>query len=123
MVGPVMRDKSGSDSSWYSGVDLEWRTTPPPMSSSNGSSRKRTWEERAATPVQELGYSTAWAGNGVDMSVTPDFGPPTEFSSNGSSITMPAEDEVEEIPRTKMQTGCIPCLYVEVRTSDVWKRL
>lgn len=111
MIGPEMRDKSGSESSWYTGVDLEWRTTPPPASTSNGNGRKRTWEERATTPIQEhVVDPTAWSNSTLDLSVTPDFGAPSAFSSNGSSMTMAAEDDVEEIPRTKMQTGCIPCL-------------
>lgn len=111
-----MREESGSDGSWYTGVDLEWRTTPPPPtsgsngSSSNGNSRKRTWDERASTPVQEVVDPAVWTNNGLDLSVTPEFGAPTGFSSNGSSVTLAAEDDVEEIPRTKMQTGCIPCL-------------
>lgn len=110
MIGPAMRDKSELDNSWYSGVDLEWRMTPPPTCGSNGTSRKRTWEQRAATPVQELGESTSWTNNGLSLSVTPEFGVPAAFSSNRSSVTMAAEDDVEEVPRTKMQTGCIPCL-------------
>ncbi|CZT14528.1 uncharacterized protein RCC_00505 [Ramularia collo-cygni] len=116
MIGREMSDKNGgSESSWYTGIDLEWRTTPPPTSSSNGSSRKRTWEERAATPVQEHGDPTVWTDHALDSSVTPELGVPTTFSSNGSSTTLAGEDDVEEIPRTKMQTGCIPCLIKGIR--------
>lgn len=111
MIGPDMRESSGSESSWYTGVELEWRTTPPPTTGSNGNSRKRTWEDRAATPVQEqILDQTAWNNSSLDSSVTPDIGVRAALSSNASSMTMAAEDDVEEIPRTKMQTGCIPCL-------------
>lgn len=106
---PEMRNKSGSESSLYTGVDLAWRTTPPPTTFSNG--RKRTWDARATTPVQELANGGAWSNNGSsELSVTPEFGAPTGFSSNATSVTLAGDDDVEEIPRTKMQTGCIPCL-------------
>ena len=136
MTVPVesdMRGKEAGSSDWYTGVDLEWRPSPPPSShtsqtnghghhgsnggsissSSNGvnGSRKRSWED-AATPVQDATPDVNWnidLGLLPDHDITPPFG---TISHNGSSsVTLDnSEDGVEEIPRTKMQTGCIPCL-------------
>lgn len=129
-----MHDQQESDGSWY-GFDLELRT-PPPMSSSGGSgsnghnmmngngdvngqnSRKRTYDE-AATPVQET-LDGAWEDSldlleDIGMNVTPQMGFITpEFSQNedGSVTFRSSSDSIEGGPRTKMQTGCIPCLYV-----------
>ena len=126
-----MRDQD-SDSSWY-GYDLELRT-PPPMSSNgsmssngngmlngngvnghhgtNGTSRKRSYEE-AATPVQEV-QEPMWDDsdlellNEIGVNVTPSMGFITpEFSQNGDGTISLGSDDVQ---RTKMQTGCIPCL-------------
>lgn len=131
-----VRDKEG-DHAWYTGVDLQWRSPPPTHSNGNGmngghgtvgtngsvsygmngtsganGSRKRAWEE-VATPVHENAPSANWS-NGFDFQRhTPPFDAATNYSSrNGASSTTldSAEDDVEEIPRTKMQTGCIPCL-------------
>lgn len=121
------------ESNWYA-YDLELRT-PPPMASnassmsngmgggSNGGhsnhsmngngARKRRWEE-TASPVQgfnELNWEPELLED-ISMNVTPDMGFITpDFQTNGDgTISMSASDEVEEIPRTKMISGCIPCL-------------
>lgn len=106
------------------------------MSNGNGAtngygSRKRTFDE-AATPVQES-LDVDWDGNldlledmgmnglngtngmngmnGMNMEpqmgfITPDF----SQNEDGSVTFRASEDPIEEVPRTKMQTGCIPCL-------------
>lgn len=120
------------DANGWHGYNLELRTPPPTHSngsttsssddvasaaaSANGHrSRKRGWEE-VATPVHDF-QSTAWpdsfdAMTDASMSTLSGVGFVTpDFSQNGDgSITFDAGDGVEEIPRTKMQTGCIPCL-------------
>lgn len=132
-----MHDQQEPEDSWY-GFDLELRTPPPmfgngstganghSMMNGNGAvngfnSRKRTYDE-AATPVQET-LDAAWQDsldlledmgmNGMEMTSQMGFITP-EFSQNedGSVTLRSSEDSIEEIQRTKMQTGCIPCLYV-----------
>lgn len=129
-----MRDQE-SESSWY-GYDLELRT-PPPMSSGdsmssngngvlngngvnghhgvNGNSRKRSYEE-SATPVQEV-REPLWDDsdlellNEIGVNVTPSMGFITpEFSQNGDGSISLGSDDMAGLQRTKMQTGCIPCL-------------
>jgi hypothetical protein len=112
-----LREKERDSSSWYTGVDLQWRT-PPPMSTSNGrvGGRKRAWEEIVTPPLEQA--SVERSGRMMDMQVRPHqatvvsggFGVTEPPSYNGSLLTGETEDDVEEIPRTKMQTGCIPCL-------------
>lgn len=122
------------ENGWYGNLELR---TPPPMSSNasdsshtlNGStngmnghtttngtnSRKRSWGE-VATPTAEV-QAPLWDDIesletlGVNLEPSMGFVTP-EFSQNGDgSISIEPADE--EIPRTKMQTGCIPCLYVD----------
>lgn len=126
-----MNDQQESDGSWY-GFDLELRTPPPTSSnggtSSNGysmngngavnghTSRKRTYEE-AATPVQET-LDAAWEDSlelleDIGTNVTPQMGFITpDFSQNedGTVTFASTGNSIEGAPRTKMQTGCIPCL-------------
>ena len=93
------------------------------MTNGNGAmnghnSRKRTFDE-AATPVQET-LDVTWDDSldlldDMGMNVEPQMGFITpDFSQNedGSVTFRSSEDSIEEISRTKMQTGCIPCLYV-----------
>ncbi|GIZ48626.1 hypothetical protein CKM354_001167800 [Cercospora kikuchii] len=136
-----VRDKEG-DHAWYTGVDLQWRSPPPTHSNGNGmngghgtvgtngsvsygmngtsganGSRKRAWEE-VATPVHENAPSANWSNGFEFQRHTPPFDAATNYSSrNGASSTTldNAEDDVEEIPRTKMQTGCIPCLIKGIK--------
>lgn len=136
MTVPVHTTLAGEEeleNGWY-GFDLELRTPPPTYSNGSSSSggnihglngsnthnmsRKRGWDE-VATPVPEFADPTAWEDTfdlmgSSDMSsfsgtgfVTPAF-----TQTEDGSITLDGSDFVEEIPRTKMQTGCIPCLYV-----------
>lgn len=116
-----MRDSyNEGESTWFTGVDLEWRTPPPTHRNghTNGG-HKRTWED-AATPVQDEA-DPLWNNGGLELlpelvtNVTTELFGSNEITSHDSSqnggISLDAvDDDVEEIPRTKMQTGCIPCL-------------
>jgi hypothetical protein len=105
-----LAEKERNDSAWYSGVDLQWRTPPPMIPVSSG--RKRPWEE-VVTPVEE--ESTIQDMQVRQTNVAPRFEVTPPLSHGiGGGISTETEDDVEEIPRTrmKMQTGCIPCLYV-----------
>ncbi|KAM3414149.1 hypothetical protein BST61_g10807 [Cercospora zeina] len=106
-AAPPVRDQARRHA-WYAGVDLQWRT-PPPMHVHGNGSRKRPWEE-VATPVQETAPAVAWSnGFEVQQRPTPPLdGAPRHASQDGAASG--TDDHVEEIPRTKMQTGCIPCL-------------
>jgi hypothetical protein len=146
MIVPVesdMREKEAG-SSWYSGVDLEWRPSPPipprppppppppppPHANghghghghhaSNGSksshgvngSRKRSWED-ATTPGRDAMPPATWNTDWElrpDSHISPPFSVSTVHSGNTGMTWDSSEDGVEEIRRTKMQTGCIPCL-------------
>lgn len=112
-----MRDK---EAEWV-GVDLEWRTPPRPSHiNHNGiiGSRKRTWED-AKTPVRES-IDQNWDQDpelvflpDLDSGLVPaafDLTPAISSQHGDSSHLVANGDHVEEIPRTKMQTGCIPCL-------------
>lgn len=142
MTMPVESDMGDKEagSGWYTGVDLEWRPSPQPSSTSpapplpplpptytsdygqhgnsgisgNGAngSRKRRWVE-AASPRQDATSDVSWDR---DLESLPTLNMTTPFGASssrnvGTSATLDnSEDGVEEIPRTKMQTGCIPCL-------------
>ncbi|KXS95507.1 hypothetical protein AC578_4617 [Pseudocercospora eumusae] len=104
--------------SWI-GVDLEWRTPPPPghrngkgSGSGVNGSRKRTWED-AATPINQTEH-LYW--DQADLELLPRLTPDIASQHSNGSIHMHNGDEVvEEIPRIKMQTGCIPCLIKGIK--------
>lgn len=67
----------------------------------------------AASPRQDATLDVSWDR---DLESLPNLNMTTPFGASsshnvGTSATLDnSEDGVEEIPRTKMQTGCIPCL-------------
>lgn len=93
---------------WPSGVNTEWPTPPPTINPA----KKRAWDE-VTTPTTNNEVAQ-W--NGVvrlDNYATSSAGfytPAVSQNTNGSFAGVAKEEVVEEIPRTKMQTGCIPCL-------------
>lgn len=126
MTVPVETNMRDQEADSWVGVDLEWRTPPPPSHNTNtttygsangfNGSRKRAWDDVATPEHERL----------PDMNWDPELELLPVFDSNTTSATfdntpalslehgngaLPAlDDDVEEIPRTKMQTGCIPCL-------------
>ncbi|EGP86619.1 uncharacterized protein MYCGRDRAFT_110011 [Zymoseptoria tritici IPO323] len=114
-AGNHVREKERSSSNWYSGVDLQWRTPPPPQMQAP-SGRKRAWEE-VVTPVEGeiVRHDSRMDMQVQRRNVAPGFGVTPPLSPNGTHVSTETEDNVEEIPRNKMQTGCIPCLIKGVR--------
>jgi hypothetical protein len=99
---------------WYPELDLGW---PNPAAQFNHG-RKRSREETDVSMDAGVKSRSGWenkfnpvVSTGSDYgSLTPDLS-----SESGTDGVLSLYDgAVEEIPRTKMQTGCIPCLYVRI---------
>lgn len=112
-----MRETSQPEqSTWYTGVELEWRT--PPSTNSSSGSRKRSWEETASPvnpPLDSQRFEEIPWSSDLDLldsiDLPHDFITPATSSNGGQSST----NGLEGARRTRMQTGCIPCLYADQR--------
>lgn len=96
---------------WYPELNLGW---PNPAAQFNHG-RKRSREETDSSI--DVKSNSSWENkfNPV-VSTGSDYGSLTpEISFDGTDGALALYDEVvEEVPRIKMQTGCIPCLYVRI---------
>jgi hypothetical protein len=110
-----MLDAGGGQdlNNWYPELGLELQT--PAARFNHG--RKRSREE--TTEPRDERSNAGW-NNTFDAipdadsdygSLTPNLRP----SQDSDGALAPYDGAVEEIPRVKMQTGCIPCLYVKTR--------
>jgi hypothetical protein len=104
----------GQDSNnWYPGLELGWQA--PAAGFNHGRKRSR---DDTAEPRDERSHA-GW-NNKFDLvpAASSDYGtltPNLSFDHTTEGALAPYDDTVEEIPRVKMQTGCIPCLYVKAR--------